>query len=99
MHRKRGPAIPADFAPARASSAAPRIEATGPRPYSEIAGTVPALRLDLHVYAASPADRYAYINMRKVHEGDTTPDGVRVEQITSDGVVLRYRDSEFLLGQ
>jgi general secretion pathway protein B len=69
------------------------------RKYSEISGTVPELRLDLHVYSANPAERYAFINMHKVHEGDTTPEGARVQQITRDGVVLDYNGSEFLLGR
>ncbi|HEX9473134.1 MAG TPA: general secretion pathway protein GspB, partial [Steroidobacteraceae bacterium] len=62
-------------------------------------GTLPPLRLDLHVYAANPADRYAFINMHKVREGDLTPEGVRVSQITREGVVLDYRGTEFLLGR
>ncbi len=66
--------------------------------YAELSGKLPELRLDLHVYAARPAERYAFINMHKVREGDITPEGVRVMQITSEGVVLDYRGTEFLLG-
>jgi hypothetical protein len=60
---------------------------------------MPELRLDLHVYASNPADRYAFINMRKVREGDITPEGVQVRQITREGVVLEYHGAEFLLGR
>ena len=66
--------------------------------YAELNGKLPELRLDLHVYAATPAERYAFINMHKVREGDITPEGVRVLQITAEGVVLDYRGTEFLLG-
>ena len=66
--------------------------------YAELGGKLPELRLDLHVYALKPAERYAFINMHKVREGDVTPEGVRVMQITSEGVVLDYRGTEFLLG-
>jgi hypothetical protein len=69
------------------------------RNYAELGGGVPELRLDLHVYSANPAERYAFINMHKVHEGDTTPEGAHVQQITRDGVVLDYNGSEFLLGR
>ena len=69
------------------------------RNYAEVSGTVPELRLDLHVYSANPADRYAFINMHRVREGDTTPEGAHVQQITRDGVVLDYNGSEFLLGR
>ena len=69
------------------------------RNYSELNGTVPELRLDLHVYAPNPAERYAFINMHKVHEGDMTPEGAQVREITREGVVIEYRGSEFLLGR
>ena len=96
-----GPDNPADLEPAVAPPAGSASGAGNPglRNYAELAGTLPPLRLDLHVYAANPADRYAFINMHKVREGDLTPEGVRVSQITREGVVLDYRGTEFLLGR
>ena len=93
---------PADNAPAVAP--APGAAAAGGahanvQNYAAVNGTVPELRLDLHVYAPDPADRYAFINMRKVREGDTTPEGVQVRQITRDGVIVEYHGTEFLLGR
>jgi general secretion pathway protein B len=58
---------------------------------------LPQLRLDLHVYAAKPQDRFALINMHKMHEGDSIQNGVRVEAITPDGVVMSHNGSKFLL--
>ncbi|MBS0580276.1 MAG: general secretion pathway protein GspB [Proteobacteria bacterium] len=58
---------------------------------------IPALRLDLHVYAARPEDRFVMINMKKLREGDSLPEGVRVEAITPEGAVLSYSGSRFLL--
>jgi len=58
---------------------------------------LPQLRLDLHVYAAKPQDRFALINMRKLHEGDSLQGGVRVEAITPDGVVMSHNGTKFLL--
>jgi general secretion pathway protein B len=58
---------------------------------------LPQLRLDLHVYAAKPQDRFALINMHRMHEGDSLQDGVRVEAITPDGVVMSHNGSKFLL--
>jgi general secretion pathway protein B len=58
---------------------------------------LPQLRLDLHVYAARPQDRFALINMHKLHEGDTLPEGVHIESITPDGVVLSRNGTKFLL--
>ena len=88
------PAVTPDPGAASSESAAKSLHN-----YAEISGTVPELRLDLHVYAARPADRYAFINMHKMHEGDVTPEGVQVRQITREGVVLEFRGSEFLLGR
>jgi general secretion pathway protein B len=58
---------------------------------------VPQLRLDLHVYAARPQERFVMINMKKLREGDSLPEGVRVESITPEGAVLSYNGSRFLL--
>ena len=69
-HRRR--------APQRRTAVARRGDRAGQR-------SCPDLRLDLHVYAANPADRFVFINMRKLREGETLPDGVRVEQITPTG--------------
>jgi len=83
--------------PAATSASTPR---TGTVPsYAALSSTLPPLRLDLHVYGNTPAERYAFINMHKVREGDVTPEGVRVVQITHEGVVLDYRGTEFLLGR
>jgi general secretion pathway protein B len=93
---------PADLEPA-ASPAPGSVtlgRSAGSRPnYNEIGGSVPELRLDLHVYASRPQDRYALINMHKVREGEALPEGPRVLEITRDGVVLDWRGSEFLLGR
>jgi general secretion pathway protein B len=65
--------------------------------FSEVSGDLPDLRLDLHVYAEHVRDRYALINMHRVHEGDTLPEGPRVLAITRAGVVLQYRGQDFTL--
>lgn len=58
---------------------------------------IPELRLDLHVFAAKPQERFVMINMHKLHEGDNLPEGVHVESITPEGVVLSSNGSRFLL--
>ncbi len=69
--------------------------------YQDVALTpgadLPQLRLDLHVYATKPQDRFALINMHKLHEGDLVQAGVKVEAITPDGVVMSHNGSKFLL--
>jgi general secretion pathway protein B len=96
---------PADDQPAVAAA----LAASSPEPDSasinpvdlpslaELGTDMPDLRLDLHVYAEARADRYALINMHKVHEGDVLPEGPRVLQIFRDGVALSYRGYQFML--
>jgi general secretion pathway protein B len=96
----------ADYAPAAEPAAASlshvrRTTAEGVPLYQDAAATpgsqLPQLRLDLHVFAARPEDRFVMINMHKLREGDSLPDGVHVDSITADGVVLTYNGSRFLL--
>ena len=94
---------PADFEPAvspsgsSASAANSSTQRARPPSLSDIGGDVPDLRLDLHVYAVRPADRYALINMHRVHEGDVLPEGARVVAIDRDGVELVYHGTNFML--
>jgi len=68
--------------------------------YQQLAGSgskLPDLKLDLHAYARSRAERFVMINMTRLQEGDSLPSGVRVDAITPDGVVLSYQGQQFLL--
>lgn len=53
------------------------------------------LKLDVHVYADKPEDRFIFISMTKYREGDATPNGLHVEEIMPDGVVLSYTGTRF----
>ena len=86
---------PADDEPAVAASDAGHFSSLPS--FSDVGGDLPALRLDLHVYAERPRDRYALINMHRVHEGDVLPEGPRVLAITREGVALDWRGQEFML--
>jgi len=98
---------PDDFAPAAESASASlsshvrRGTDSGVPLYQDQAATpgvnLPQLRLDLHVYAVHPQDRFVMINMRKLREGDSLPDGTRVESITPEGAVLSHNGSRFML--
>ena len=59
--------------------------------------SLPALHLDMHVFADRPQDRFVMINMHRLGEGDTLPGGVHVDAIRPDGVVLTYQGTQFLL--
>ena len=68
--------------------------------YKDIAATnsrIPPLHLDFHLYAARPQDRFVFINMKKLREGEATPEGVRVESINDEGAVLSFEGTRFTL--
>lgn len=58
---------------------------------------LPELHLDVHVYATNPADRFVYLNMRKYREGAVVTDGLTLERIRRDGIVLNYQGLRFLM--
>jgi general secretion pathway protein B len=94
---------PSDYAPA-VEPAAQGSGASGGTTdalplYQQIVASddLPSLHLDLHVFAQRPRDRFVMINMHRLQEGDTLPNGVQVEAIRPDGVVLSYRGTRFLL--
>jgi len=101
------PGSPEDYAPAEDRSApAPgshvrRGTDSGIPLYQDLTSTpgtqLPQLRLDLHVFAAHPQERFVMVNMHKLREGDTLPEGVRVDSITPEGAVMSYNGTKFLL--
>lgn len=58
---------------------------------------IPPLKLDFHVYSPKPDQRFVFLNMVKLHEGEALPQGVRVDAITPDGVILSYQGTRFVL--
>src|SRR5207302_1800084 len=82
---------PEDFTPASEPASSPTVlsphvrrgTADGVPLYQDAAAAgdahLPQLRLDLHVFAARTQDRFVMINMHKLREGDSLPEGVQVE--------------------
>ena len=58
---------------------------------------LPPLRLSLHVYDREPALRYVLLNSTQLHEGESTPDGLRLERVTETGVIVSWRNRRFSL--
>lgn len=88
------PAVEPDTASASSGSAGQDLPL-----YQQIVTSagLPDLHLDLHVYADRPQDRFVMINMHRLGEGDALPNGVQVESIRPDGVVMTYHGTRFLL--
>lgn len=55
------------------------------------------LSVTIHIYAPNEADRILYINNRQYHAGEQVREGVVVEEIVPDGVVLTHHGQRFKL--
>ena len=50
------------------------------------------------MYSRTQANRKVSINNNMLREGDAVGPGLVLEQITPEGMVLRYKEYRFLLG-
>jgi len=102
------PSVPPDYdardyrpaiTPAQAANiAAARRESTPTRDEVIAQGTqLPDLRLDLHVYDPDSTKRFVFVNMRKLREGDSLPEGVRLDLITQSGAKFTFRGTQFTI--
>ena len=86
----------APIASAAVSTAASPAAPTRTRDDLLAAGTaVPEIQVSLHVYDADPAKRFVFLDGQRLREGDVAANGLRVERIDADGVVLDHRGSDF----
>jgi general secretion pathway protein B len=97
---------PDDYAPARdapppglGAGRVTRGTASGLPTYAEAAAetSLPPLHLDLHSYAADPSKRFVLINMKRLYEGQSLPEGPKVESITTDSAIMSYNGKRFVL--
>jgi general secretion pathway protein B len=54
----------------------------------DIRSALPAMTFSFHVYSADPRNRTIIINNQRMREGDPVSNGVVLERITEDGVIL-----------
>ena len=96
---------PADYQPAQAPASSagslsrpPAVSGLPSRDDLIINGArVPEVSMSLHVYDPVSSRRFAFINGQRVLEGTALPNGVRVEAITPEGVILTWQTRRFLL--
>jgi len=81
----------AEVVPASETDTAPRWEDL---PLEERA-SLPAPRIDVHVFAQEPERRFVLINLRKYQAGDTLDDGTTLDAILSDGIVLSHGGRQY----
>ena len=58
---------------------------------------LPDMSLDIHVFASAPENRFVFIDMQKHQEGSVLDAGPRLIEITTNGVILDYRGTRFIL--
>jgi len=85
-------AVVAATVPVPAAGVPPLLEELDPAQRQAL----PALSLDVHVYANQPQRRFVLINLRKLREGDSL-ENTLVEAITPEGVVLSHQGLRFRL--
>jgi len=56
---------------------------------------IPDMQFAGHVYSSMPSSRSVIINNNAMSEGDIIMQGLKVEQITRNGVVFRFHDIRF----
>ena len=59
---------------------------------------IPAMSISVHAYSPEPKNRLVGINDQVLHEGEDVAPGLRLEEITRDGMILRYKGYRFLRG-
>jgi general secretion pathway protein B len=52
-------------------------------------------RLDVHVYSEAPQGRFIMVDLKKYREGQTLPNGMVLEEILPDGMVMSYQGERF----
>jgi general secretion pathway protein B len=59
---------------------------------------LPAMNVLLHQYSPKPNKRFVTINNQTLQEGESVAPGIRLEQITPDGMTLSYKGYHFRRG-
>lgn len=89
-------AAPATPAAAPATPALEQLPVYWQLPYN-VRKELPELKMSMHVYSATPAQRFVVLNGNRQVEGDELGGDVHVTEIRSDGVVLTYHGQRFIV--
>lgn len=64
----------------------------------EIRKILPEFRVSAHFYSTDQKARFARINDKILHEGDTLSEGLKVDEINASGTIFSYQGHRFLIG-
>lgn len=65
---------------------------------SSIQQEIPVMQVSLHAYSAKPKASLVSINNQLLRDGDTLASGLKLEQITPDGMIFSYKGYRFRRG-
>lgn len=64
----------------------------------DVRRSIPEMSFAVHLYSAKPAERMVSINGKMIKEGQEVTAGLKLEQITSDGMIFSYQGYRFKRG-
>ena len=73
------------------------VQEVGDLPDS-VRNNLPAMTFSFHVYSANPEQRTIIINNRRMRAGDEIAQGLQLQEITEDGVILAYAGYRIHIG-
>jgi len=59
---------------------------------------IPGMTVQLHAYSSNPIERLVSVNSTRLREGENLMPGLRLEQITPDGMIFSYKGYRFQHG-
>jgi len=65
---------------------------------AQIRQEIPEMKVQLHAYADIPGERLVSINDIRLREGEFLVSGLKLEQITPDGMIFSYKGYRFQRG-
>ena len=74
-----------------------RVITMGELPVS-IREELPSMQISLHLHSTRPKNSFVSINGRMLQEGEDVAPGIRLEQITPDGMIFGYKGYRFRRG-
>ncbi len=80
---------------ATAKASEPEVPPQELRLPPDVQKRLPRFLMSAHVYDKTPAKRFVLINNLKTREGETSREGIKVEEILPDGAVLSYTGHRF----
>jgi general secretion pathway protein B len=91
-------AEPRDVEPPATESANSQPVSTMAELPASIRDEIPKFKITVHAYSSKPASRLVGYENRILREGDSLVPGLKIEEITPDGMILSYKGYRFSRG-